>query len=153
VSNPGYFFTATAIMLILGRGLGGRLLDLYSKERVIQYCLIIMFISMIILACSKTLPMFLLVGLIWGAGVAFLTPAILAYALERVGSTLGPAIGTFAALSDLGTGLGPVIMGIVIGLTDYSVMFLCSALVGIINLLFFLFFVRRRGPAHDAFSG
>jgi len=145
VANPGFFFTAVAIMLILGRALGGRILDLYSRERVILPCLITCVISMVILAFSKSLPMFILVAVIWGIGHAFLFPSLLVYAIDRVGSSRGPAMATFTGFSDLGMSLGPVIMGIIIHLTNYPTMFLCLALAGIINLNYFYFFVRKKG--------
>jgi len=145
VANPGLFFTTIAIVLILGRALGGKTLDLYSREKVILPCLFTYVISMLILTFSKTLPMFLLVAAIWGIGNAFLVPALLAYMLDRVGSSVGPAMGTFTAISDLGLTLGPVIMGIIIQSTSYPIMFLCLALAGIINLNYFYFFVRKKG--------
>jgi len=145
MANPGLFFTTMAIMLILGRALGGKILDLYSREKVILPCLFIYVISMVLLTFSKTLPMFILVAAIWGIGNAFLAPALIADTLDRVGSSTGPAMGTFTAISDLGLTTGPVIMGIIIQWTSYPVMFLCLALVGIINLIYFYFFVRRKG--------
>ena len=144
VANPGLFFAAFALMLILSRSLGGKILDLYSRERVILPCLIAYSSSMIILAFSKTLLMFVLVGGIWGAGMAFLFPALVAYALDVAGPSRGPAMGTFTAASDLGVGLGAVIMGIILRFTSYPTMFLCLALTGIINLNYFYFFVRKK---------
>jgi predicted MFS family arabinose efflux permease len=100
---------------------------------------------MVILAFSETLPMFILVAVIWGIGQAFLAPALVVSALDRVGSSPGPAMGTFTAISDLGISLGPVVMGIIIHMTSYPVMFLCLALTGFINLNYFCFFVRKKG--------
>jgi MFS family permease len=99
---------------------------------------------MVILAFSKTLPMFILVALIWGVGNAFLVPTLVAYTLDRVGSSRGPAMGTITAIGDLGTGLGPVMMGIVLRLTNYPIMFLCLALMGALNLSYFLFILRKQ---------
>jgi MFS family permease len=144
VTNPGFFFTTMAITLLLGRALGGKLLDSYSREQVIPPCLFAYVISMVILAFSKTLPMFILVAVIFGIGHAFLVPTLMAYALDRVGSSPGPAMGTFTAISDLGISLGPVIMGIIVHSSSYPIMFLCLALVGIINLNYFYFFVRSK---------
>jgi len=53
-------------------------------------------------------------------------------------------MGTYLALADLGTGLGSVIMGAIIQWTDYPTMFLCLALTGLINLLYFNISVRRK---------
>ena len=114
VANPGLFFTTIAIMLILGRALGGKVLDLYSKERIILPCITTYIISTVILALSKTQPMFILAAVIWGIGHAFLIPALMVYALDGVGSSPGPAMGTFTATMDLGICLGPVIMGIIL---------------------------------------
>jgi MFS family permease len=145
VANPGLFFTTIAIMLVLGRAFGGRIIDLYSREKIILPCLVTATLSMIILAFSKTLPMFILVAVIWGIGHAFLIPALMVYVLDRVRSSPGPAMGTFHAMMDLGISLGPVIMGIIIHWTSYPTMFFCLALIGIINLNYFFFYVRKKG--------
>jgi MFS family permease len=144
VTNPGLFFSVVAITLILSRVFGGKILDLYSRERIIMLCITPYIIAMVILAFSKTLPMFILVAVIYGIGPAFLIPALMAYALDRGGSP-GPVMGTFQAITDLGLSLGSVIMGIVIHWTSYPIMFLCLALTGIINLNYFYFFVRKKG--------
>jgi MFS family permease len=144
VDNPGFFFTTIAIMLILGRTLGGKILDLYSRERVLLPCLITFIIAMVILVFSKTPPLFIIVAVIWGIGHAFFYPSLVVYVLDRVGSSLGPAMGTFTAISDLGMCLGPVIMGLIINLTSYPIMFLCLFLIGVINLNYFYFFVRKK---------
>lgn len=144
VDNPGLFFAAFAITLILARGLGGKILDIYAREKIMFPCLFTLVISMAILAFSSTLPMFILVAIIWGMGTAFLYPSLVAYTLDRAGSSRGPAMGTFTALTDLGAGMGSVIMGIILQLTNYPIMFLCLALTGVINLLYFHFFVRRK---------
>jgi MFS family permease len=144
VTNSGIFFSVIAIMFFLGRAFGGKILDLYSRDRVIPFLLVSTLTSMVILAFSKNLTMFILVAVIWGIGNALLTPAILAYVLDRTGSSKGPAIGMYMLLSDLGLGLGPVIMGIIIRLSSYPMMFLCLAFTGMINLIYFYFFVRKR---------
>jgi predicted MFS family arabinose efflux permease len=145
VKNPGSFFTGIAITLILGRALGGKILDLYGPERIILPCLVTCILSTLILAFSSTLPMFILVSVIWGIGHAFLFPSLLIHALGKIGSSRGSAMGTFTGISDLGMCLGPAMMGIVIRLTSYPTMFLCLALVSLISFNYFYFFVRKKG--------
>ncbi len=144
VTNPGFFFTTIAIMLILGRALGGKMLDRYSKDGVILPSLFAYVISMTILAFSRTLPMFILVAVIYGIGHAFLIPTLMVYVLDRVGSSPGPAMGTITAISDFGISLGPVIMGIIVQSSSYPIMFLCLAFTSLINLNYFYFFVRKK---------
>ncbi|MBM4277231.1 MAG: MFS transporter [Deltaproteobacteria bacterium] len=150
MSNPGLFFAAFAVMLILGRTFGGRILDLYSREKVIFPCLLTYIIATVILAFSETTPMFILVAIIWGAGNAFAFPAFVAYAIDLAGPSRGPALGTFTALSDLGVGLGAVIMGIVLRLTNFQTMFLCLAFTGVINLIYFYLFVMKKAKLNRA---
>ncbi len=156
VTNPGLFFAAYAIVLILARALGGKILDLYSREKVMWPCLSSFIIAMIILSFSKTLAMFILVSIIWGFANAFAYPALVAFLLDLAGDSRGPAMGTFTAASDLGVGLGTVIMGIIVNLTNYQTMFLCLALLGFINLNYFYFLARKKMkigiPVHESHS-
>jgi MFS family permease len=144
VANPGFFFTTVASVLILDRLLGGKIFDLYSRERIILPCLFAYIISMFALAFSKTLPMFIVVAVIWGIGNAFFFPSLVAYVLDRVGSSPGPAMGTFTSVMDLGWILGPVIVGVILHVATYQIMFLCLALMGVININYFYFFVRKK---------
>jgi predicted MFS family arabinose efflux permease len=147
VKNPGLFFSASAIMMIAGRVLGGKITDTCSKEKIIVIFLFIAMVAMIILSFSKTITMFIFVGLLTGTGGAFFFPASMAYALDYSGSTGGTAIGTLRAVMDLGTALGPMVMGIIIPLTGYRAMFLCLALICFINLNYFQFYVRKKSSA------
>jgi MFS family permease len=144
VNNPGLFFSAVAIMIIAGRALGARMLDAWSKDKVILTFLSAAMVAMIILSFSETLPMFIVVGLLWGTGTSFVAPATMTYAFEYADSSGGTAVGTFRALTDSGVALGPMIMGILIPLTGYRIMFLCLAIICLINLCYFQFYVRRR---------
>jgi len=150
ISNPGLFFAVLAITLISARGLGGKILDLYSRERVLFPCLIAQIIAMALLAFSSSLPMFFLVAVIWGLGNAFLYPTLVAYAIDLSGSSHGPAIGTYTAFSDFGAGAGAAIMGVILQLTNYPIMFLCLSFTGGLNLFYLYFFVikGRKRYAH-----
>jgi MFS family permease len=145
VTNPGHFFSAMAIMMIAGRIFGGKIMDTCNKEKLIVTFLPAMVVILAILSLSKTLPMFIFVGALWGIGAAFFVPMAMAYALDYAGSTDGTAVGTFRALQDLGMALGPMIMGIVLPLSGYRIMFLGLALICLLNLCYFQFYVRRRG--------
>jgi predicted MFS family arabinose efflux permease len=81
---------------------------------------------------------------IWGSGIAFIYPGLVALALELAGPARGPAMGTFTAFADLGAGIGAMIMGIVLTVTNYQIMFLCLSLVSLFNFSYFNFFLRKR---------
>jgi len=144
VANPGLFFTAYAFVMISGRVFGGRIFDIQKREKVILPCIIAFILAMTLLAFSKSLGMFILVAVIAAAGHAFLVPSLFAYVLDLVGTSHGTAIGWLTAMGDLGLGLGPMIMGVVLRLTDFPTMFLSLALTGLIGFAYFHFFVRGK---------
>jgi MFS family permease len=149
VSNPGIFFIFLAVTLILGRTLGGKILDIYDRKKLLLPCLTAIIISLSILTFSKTLPMFILVAVVLGTGWALLYPSLLIYAIESAGSARGPAMATFTGLADLGAGIGPMIMGIILQWTNYPIMFFCLTLIGIINLSYFYYAIGKKGEEVD----
>jgi predicted MFS family arabinose efflux permease len=144
VINPGLFFSAMAFMLILGRIFGAKVFERWKKEKIILTFILVAMLALVILSFSKTLPMFIFVGMLWGMAGAFLFPACMSYALEYSGASGGTALGTYQAFMDSGSALGPVIMGLIIPLAGYRIMFLCLAFTCLINLGYFQFYVRRR---------
>jgi MFS family permease len=151
VSNPGVFFSALALTMVLGRAFGGRLLDTYDKEKLIYVILTGFICVMVITACSETIPMFVISGLLWGTAAGFLMPTVMATAIDRAGPMArGSAVGTYTALSDFGIAIGPVIAGLVIRFAGYTGMFVGLILMEMLNLTYFHFFVRKRGRAESS---
>jgi predicted MFS family arabinose efflux permease len=144
VGNPGIYFAAIAITLIVSRGLGGKMLDVLDREKVILPSLVLQMASLLILAFSTTLPFFILSGVIWGMGSAFLFPSLIAYIIDRAAFARAPAISTYMAFADLGAGLGSVIMGIILEATNYRIMFLSLAMTAFISCAYFYFAVPQR---------
>ena len=70
VSNPGTFFIFLAVTLMLGRTLGGRIMDIYSREKLIMPCLSMVIIG-IIIPPLDTIAMFILAAIMLGTGWAF----------------------------------------------------------------------------------
>jgi predicted MFS family arabinose efflux permease len=152
VANPGYFFSANAVMLVLVRLVGGKVLDTYRKETMILPLILISTVCLVALSFSHSLTMFVLVGLLWGVGGGFIAPVAMAYALEYAGSSDGTAVGTYQAFRDLGLTLGPMATGLIVPLTGYRVMFLCLALTCLFNIAYFQFYLRRRRGTARAVS-
>jgi predicted MFS family arabinose efflux permease len=147
VENPGLFFTAIAVMLFTGRTLGGKVLVVYDKAKVISLFLSLFVVALVILSFSRTLPLFVFVGLLWGTGLSFVVPGTMAYALDYAGSSGGTALGTYQAFMDMGMAVGPVVMGVLVPSTGYPMMFLCLALISLLNIAYFRLWVVRRRPS------
>ena len=53
-------------------------------------------------------------------------------------------MGTFTALADLGAGIGPMIMGMILEWTNYPIMFFFLAITGVMNFLYFCYTIRKK---------
>ena len=144
VSNPGIFFIFLAATLMLGRALGGRILDVYDQKKVISFCLSIIIMALIILPFGNSLGMFILIAVMLGTGWAFLYPFLTIHVIENAGIERGPAMGTFTALADLGSGLGPMLMGMVLEKFSYPVMFGGLILIGVLNFSYFYWAIAKK---------
>ena len=144
VTNPGFFFTAIAVMCILTRGLGGKILNIRNREAVVGACIALNAVALTILWLSKTQVMFLIVALLWGAGQGFLVPAMLAWALDRSTSPSAVVVATMYTSFDTGQFLGPLAMGVVAQYMGYSAVFLCLPILGAISLLCLSYFIASR---------
>jgi MFS family permease len=149
IANPGIFFIFLASTLFLGRIFGGRILDIYNREKVIMPCFILIVIAIAILVFSTTLAMFILAAVILGAGWALLYPFLMIHAIEKAGSAQGPAMATFTALGDLGAGLGPMIMGLILEWMGYPIMLSCLILTAVINFLYFYYSIAKKARVGD----
>jgi len=58
-------------------------------------------------------------------------------------------MGTFTGLADLGAGIGPMTMGVILQWTSYPIMFLCLTLIGVINFVYFCCVMGKKGKVVD----
>jgi predicted MFS family arabinose efflux permease len=144
VSNPGIFFVFLAGTLMLGRILGGKILDVYDRKKVIIPSLALVIMSSTVLVFSVSLPMFILVAVILGIGWTLLYPSLLIYTIEHSGASRGTAMSTFTGLGDFGAGVGPMIMGVILQWTSYPVMFCFLILTAVINFLYAYYAIEEK---------
>jgi MFS family permease len=144
VENPGIFFAFLAATLILGRSLGGRIADIYDRRKVILFCLGIIIVGLIVFILADSAGLFILVAVLLGAGWAFIYPILTIHVIENAGLARGPAMGTFTAISDLGSGIGPMVMGLVLEKSGYPAMFGCLIFTAVVNLVYFYWAIGRK---------
>ena len=86
---------------------------------------------------------------VMAAGVAFLTPAVFAAIVDRIGpGERGSAFGTVTVLIDLAFGGGPVLMGLIVDAADVPVAFIAASVLPLAGALGALtVMLRRRAPA------
>ncbi|WP_292707695.1 MFS transporter [Microbacterium sp. 67-17] len=139
-ASAGWFFLLYAGCVIVVRLFAGRVYDRFGTDLVVYPGLALYLGGLILLAFPPGTGTILAAAVLIGIGYGALLPAGLAIAAERAGTDRpGGAFATYFMFVDLGYGLGPVILGGVLGLWGWSAMFLAgagaAALAGVLYLL------------------
>ncbi|MBN1382420.1 MAG: MFS transporter [Deltaproteobacteria bacterium] len=144
IHNPGYFFTAYAVVLIVSRTIAGILSDRLGREAVIIPGLAMAAFGMWTLCAADSMSMLLVVALIYGIGFGAAQPTLMAFTVDRVGDEgRGSAMGMLGASFDVGIAIGSIILGFVLQYTNFVIMFIIAGLIPLLGLIGFLFVIRK----------
>lgn len=142
--NSGMFFLVYAATLILIRPMAGKLSDRYGETFIIVPSLVITIVALIVLSFSTGLFGLIVSAVLYGIGFGSAQPALQAATIRLVRpDRAGVANASFSTATDLGIGLGAMIMGWVSQYTSYQVLFMVSSVSVMFSLLLFTFFVKR----------
>lgn len=148
------FFLVYAITVLGTRLFAGRLQDLYGDNVVIYPAIVCFAGAMAVLAGATGAATLLLAGGLAGAGFGTFMSAGQAIAVSSAAPVrVGRAVSTYFLLLDLGTGVGPVLLGLVIGVHGYRTMYLVlSGVVLLTALLYHAVHGRHRGRGGRALT-
>lgn len=140
LTGAGFFFISYAVTMFIFRPFLGRLQDRRGDDPVINLGLAGFIISLIILATAQQDWQVILAGAFSGLGYGTLMPAAQSVALKVVDRReFGSALSTFFLLVDIGFGLGPIILGVVISAAGFAVLYWglagCVVLAGVFYML------------------
>lgn len=142
--NVGIFFLAYAITLIIIRPLTGRISDKYGEEIIIVPALFILAIALLVLILTKGTIGLVITAILYGIGFGSAQPALQVATIRLAPpEKRGVANATFFTAFDLGIGLGSIILGFVLQLMGYEILFIVCALSALISLLIFILFVKN----------
>ncbi|WP_438347511.1 MFS transporter [Paenibacillus sp. FA6] len=142
--NSGTFFLIYAATLVLIRPFAGKLSDRYSEKFVIIPALVITILALVVLSFSTHLFGVIISAVMYGIGFGSAQPALQAATIRLVGpERIGVANASFSTATDLGIGLGAIMLGWVSQHTSYQVLFTVSAVSVVFSLLMFIFFAKR----------
>ena len=114
-----YGFTYVAVRLFLGNWP-----DRFGPRRVAFWSGLVEAVGLLLVAAAPSLWVAVLGGLIMGAGLSLLFPALALIVINQTApSQQGGAIGTFTSFWDLGVALGGPLGGVIVGLSDYPQIF------------------------------
>ncbi|MBI4319956.1 MAG: MFS transporter [Chloroflexi bacterium] len=144
IDNPGLFFTIYAIVVVVFRGPLGRASDIWGRVAVIAPGLVAGAMGLALISQSVTLPTLLAVAFLYGFHFAAVQPTLMAWSIDRVGSSeSGAAAGAFALSMDLGISVGGFFWGFVAQSAGFGNMYLAAATLHIIALGILLVGRRR----------
>lgn len=142
--NSGTFFLVYAATLVLNRPIAGKLSDRRGEGFVIIPALVITILSLVFLSFSTNLLEVILAAIMYGIGFGAAQPALQAAMIRIVSpERIGAANASFSMATDLGIGLGAIILGWVSQYASYQALFIVSAVSVAFSLLMFVFFVKR----------
>ncbi len=133
VANVGLsFYTVTAVSLVLSRFFSGRLLDRFPRAYTIVPAFLLMSAATALIGLVQTTWMLPIGAAMAGLGAGFVQPGLQALLLDRAaGERLGSASATFALGVDIGLFGGGFVMGVILQVAGFQVMYLAAATSGV----------------------
>jgi MFS family permease len=142
--NSGAFFLVYAATLVLIRPLAGKLSDRHGETFVVVPAFVITILALIALSFSTGWFGVLVSAVLYGIGFGSAQPVLQAATIRLVPTDRkGVANASFTTATDLGIGLGAIMLGWVSQHGSYQALFMVSAVSVALSLLLFTFFVKR----------
>ncbi|WP_042148693.1 MFS transporter [Paucisalibacillus sp. EB02] len=138
-SVASYFFVVFAVVMILARPSLGQLFDVKGPKYVIIPCLLIFSIGLVILGFTNSPWMFLVAAGIIGLGSGSLLPSFQTMCIQAGGpGRSGHATATFYIFWDIGIATGSYVLGMIVAMFNFQVLYICCAVLLIIVLGMFI---------------
>ena len=141
-------FLAYAVTLIVLRPLVGRLQDRHGDNAVLYPSIACAALTTLVCGACSLAPspvLLMCAGVFAAAGFGTCMSAGLATVGRLSGGTkAAPGIATFYLLCDFGCGIGPFLLGFVVGSLGYPAMYLTCSAVALIGLVYYHFAYGRR---------
>ena len=133
-----WFFAISAAAAILTRPYYGRLLDRRSDNLMMYQSVALFAISLLLLAVWHHPISFAIAAVASSMGYHNTTSVTLTAVTRGVGSRMSLAMSTYYTLVDTGSGIGPTIMGLVVGFAGYSGMYLIAMVAALLTGVFYI---------------
>ncbi len=140
-----YFYLAVAVGTLISRLTTGKIYDSRGPNIVMFPAYIAFFVGMVAFSQATSAVVLLCAGFVIGYGVSIVYTINQAIVVSKSPARrYGVTTSTFAAIVDLGSGLGPSIMGMILEFAGYREMYLICAFISLISLVMYWFIHGRR---------
>jgi MFS family permease len=145
----GYFFLCFAAAMLLARPFTGKLFDRVGPGIVIYPSILLFSLGLLLLSFTSTGWMLLVSGAVIGLGYGSLLPCMQTLAIQASPAHRSSyAIATFFTFFDTGIAAGSYILGIIIGFSGFSNLYLLASVFVLISL--YLYSWSRKKTADNA---
>lgn len=140
VETASYFFVVYAAALLISRPFTGKWFDKYGENKLTYPLIVCLAIGFILLSQAQNEILFLLSGAFIGIGYGTLLSNFQAIAIQQSPSDRKAlATSTFFMFLDLANGIGPYLMGIVIGWISFQHLYLSVAIWMLVSMALYYF--------------
>jgi MFS family permease len=112
IENKGLFFGVFVLASLGVRIVAGKISDRIGRVKVLKFSSFLLFIAMILVAYSYSLPTLIGAGIVFGIAVGMNSPTVFAWAIDLAeDSKRGKALATLYIFLEIGIGMGAFISG------------------------------------------
>lgn len=145
VSTASFFFMMYTATVLISRPFTGRIVDKSGPNIIIYPAFILFGLGMTLLSFSGSSMMLLLAGVLVGLGFGNISSISQTVAISQATpQRVGLATATFMIFMDLGNGIGPSVLGLIIPVTGYRGMYQILAVVVFVSLILYYFLHGRK---------
>lgn len=145
VHNTSLFFLIFSIGIAVSRLTAGKAFDRNGPRKIITICLSILIVSFPILASVQNAAGYFLSAIFIGFGIGVIFPTFQSMVNNLADSThRGAANSTLYTALDIGMGFGMAMSGLIAQYISISAIFMISAMVCLVGLIFFRVLVVNR---------
>mgnify|MGYP000390520600 FL=1 len=141
VFQAGLIWGVQIFVTVLAKPLMGRISDQHGRRPLLFWGMFVCAVPFAIVPWVKDYSILLLLSMIFGLGEAIVTSSSAAMVADFCREdNIGSAMGVFGTLYDVGHASGPILAGLLIGLSDgqdFRLAFACIAVILIVSALFF----------------
>ncbi len=146
--RPGIYFTAMAVFSVLSRVVGGAWADKGRNGLCLYLGLGLCILSYFLLSTSPQEYLFYICGGLYGFGNGLVMPVLNRIAVVGVrADRRGAATSTFTISTDIGTGIGSALWGVVIEVASFQACFMWTTLwllISVVGCVAFLHYNKKR---------
>lgn len=124
ITGASFFFVAYAVAMLIMRTFIGRIQDKHGDNVVIYAGLVFFAVALAVMSVANADWQIIVAGALTGMGYGTLMPAAQAIAVSAVpANQIGTGISTLFLFTDLGIGLGPVFLGLLVTTLGFGFMY------------------------------